>query len=454
MRASSGDRLALAEATRRGFASRRSPRSATGSRGWIAALALGALVELALLAVWQRNGYWDFSDGVYALSARELLHGLMPYRDFAAAQPPPVYLLGALLLAVHDGLTWLRAALGAVDLVTAGLVGVCVWRLTGRRSLTVVAVLMAPLLPISLHEHAQLTPETFAAPLVLAGAICCAREGSGTAGGALLAFAAACKLAFVLPALAVALVCRQRRRATVALLVTGAILAGLSLAVFGVGVGRDAVQAQLQVGRASLHHAGGLLAQAAWNEFPLLLAAAVAVGLSGVGELRGEDRELARSLAAAALAGLVLALTVFKRGSYINVLVVAEPELLVLAVCGAFWAWRRWARSRGAVVLVAALLAAQSVSLLTSPGDPWAAKRPGAQSGLAWSASPAAISRAVAAARRCPPTEAYSGTPYVAFLAGRRMPGSQPDLFLLENAPAARSFAARAALDTPRCPPT
>ena len=40
--------------------------------------------------------------------------------------------------------------------------------------------------------------------------------------------------------------------------------------------------------------------------------------------------------------------------------------------------------------------------LLISPGDPWAAKGSGAQSGLAWSASPAAVDRAVAVARRCP----------------------------------------------------
>jgi hypothetical protein len=67
-------------------------------------LIAGGAAEFALLALWQRNGYWDFSDGVYAQSAREVVHGLAPYRDFAAAQPPPVYLLGALLLLIHDRL--------------------------------------------------------------------------------------------------------------------------------------------------------------------------------------------------------------------------------------------------------------------------------------------------------------------------------------------------------------
>ena len=68
----------------------------------IGLLVLGAALELALLLAWQRNADWGFSGGVYADSAREFLHGLVPYRDFAAAQPPPAFLFGALLLAVGD----------------------------------------------------------------------------------------------------------------------------------------------------------------------------------------------------------------------------------------------------------------------------------------------------------------------------------------------------------------
>ncbi|MGH2927485.1 MAG: hypothetical protein ACRDL8_04725, partial [Solirubrobacteraceae bacterium] len=91
------------------------------------------VIELVLLAVWQRNAYWEFSDGVYAQSARELVQGLAPYRDFAAAQPPAVYLVGAVLLEVHDGLASLRAGMAVADLVSAVLVCVCVWRLTKVR---------------------------------------------------------------------------------------------------------------------------------------------------------------------------------------------------------------------------------------------------------------------------------------------------------------------------------
>ena len=54
------------------------------------------------LAAWQGQAYWEYSDGVYSLSARQLLDGRALYEDFAAAQPPPLYLLGAAALAISD----------------------------------------------------------------------------------------------------------------------------------------------------------------------------------------------------------------------------------------------------------------------------------------------------------------------------------------------------------------
>ncbi|HTX33102.1 MAG TPA: hypothetical protein VMD09_17105 [Solirubrobacteraceae bacterium] len=433
-------------------ARRAGERPAAFSRLGLALLVLLSVVEFVLLALWQRNGYWDFSDGAYAQSAREFVHGLVPYRDFAAAQPPPVYLVGALLLSLHDGLASLRAGMALFDLITAALVGAAVWRLSGLRWLAVASAAAAPLLPVSLHEHALLMPETLAAPLLLGGAILGARRESAFAAGLLLALAAWCKLAFVIPALAIALVAISRRRTLLSLVVAGAGLAALSLGLFGAGVWREAVHAQLQVGSASLHHVGGLLAQAIWSELVLLIGAAAALWLGFSGRAPVADRALMRTLVAAAGAALILVLTVFKRGSYINVLVIAEPPLLALAACGAAWVFPRGMAWRLAVLGLTTLLGLESLSLLISPGDPWAAKRPGAQSGLAWSAGPASVDRAVSAARRCPAGVAYSGDPYYAFLAGRRMPGQQPDLFILANAPVDGAFAARAARDRPRCP--
>lgn len=417
-----------------------------------AAVAAGLVLELVLLAVWQRNGYWDFSDGVYAESSREFLHGMVPYRDFAIAQPPLVYLVGVVLLAIHDGLASIRAGMALADLVTAILVGVCAWRLTGLRAVAVATALLSPLLPISLYGHAQLVPETLAAPLLLAGVLLCARRGGAGVGGVLLALAVVAKLAFALPALAIALSTRQRREATLTLILAGAVFAIASVAAFGIGVWREAVQAQFQVGRTSLHVAAGPVAQGAWNELPLVVPAAAGVWLVWTRREQPLDMELMRTLVAAALAGLLLVFTVFKQGSYVNVLVVAEPPLLVLAAAGAVWSARRSRAASIAIGLLGALLAAQIVSLLVDPASAPIAQRPGARKALVWTAGPGTVDLTVGIARLGPAAQAYSGDPYYAFLSDRRMPGDQPDLFMLEHAAIDARFARRAAADQPRWP--
>ncbi|MDQ6777101.1 MAG: hypothetical protein M3071_12995, partial [Actinomycetota bacterium] len=206
------------------------------------ALAAGA-VELALLALWQRNGYWEYSDGVYAETARLLLRGHGLYSDVAAAQPPPVYLFGALLLSIHDGLASLRAGLALVELITGALVALSVWRLCGRGALALAAGALAPLLPITLHEHAQLLPETVAAPLVMGGALWSARRERAFAAGVLLGLAVVCKLAFALPALAIALASVARRRVLAGLVLAAGALTLAGLAGFGPALWREAVRA-------------------------------------------------------------------------------------------------------------------------------------------------------------------------------------------------------------------
>jgi hypothetical protein len=90
--------------------------------------------------------------------------------------------------------------------------------------------------------------------------------------------------------------------------------------------------------------------------------------------------------------------------------------------------------------------------LVIAPGDPVIARRPFARGGLDYTLSPAAVTSAVAAAHRCPFGIAYSGPPYLAFLANRQMPGNQPDQFIIRYAAIDAPFARRATLDTPRCP--
>jgi hypothetical protein len=104
------------------------------------------------------------------------------------------------------------------------------------------------------------------------------------------------------------------------------------------------------------------------------------------------------------------------------------------------------------LAVLGVLLTAQSVSVLADPSSPSVAKRPGAASGLAWTAGPKTVNAAVSAARHCPHAVAYSRDPYFAFLADRRMPGDQPDTFMLGYASTDVAFAARASQDQPRCP--
>jgi hypothetical protein len=201
-----------------------------------------------------------------------------------------------------------------------------------------------------------------------------------------------------------------------------------------------------------LHYVAGLLAQAAWSELPLVIGLVAFLTMARRQQVQIRDPALARTITAAAIGGLALALTVVKRGSYINVLVVADPALVVLAMCAAAAAWGMGARARATASVIAALLAAQTISLLLHPSDPWLAVRPFAQSGLAWTETPSQVTQAVAAAQRCPQRLAYAGDPYIAFLAFHRMPGLQPDIFMLAHATEDAAFARRAARDTPDCP--
>jgi hypothetical protein len=486
--------------------------------------AFGAAALLVALALWQRNGYWEYSDGVYALTARLFLHGGDLYGEIAAAQPPPIFLFGAGALAIGDSAGFLRAAVAAVQLATSGLVLVAVWRLTRSRPGAVVAALVLLLAPWTLREHAQLIPETFAAPLLLGAALAAGRasgggDGAGAAGraallaGVLAALATAFKLAFVLPAILVMVVGVRGRSARVrglaAFVGTGAVLGLASLAVFGEPLLDGAVRAQRETGLAGLSYVGGLWAQAGWNLLPLLACAALAWPL----RRRLADAALARSLAAAAIGGLLLLTTLFKSGSYLTVVVAIEPPLVCLGAAGVVAAWREWRQgaagdrelgaggaaeegaaagrreagsgqktaaggaaddgaaagrraaggaagwSAGAAPWALGLAAAaillgvvQVGSLLVAPSDPAVFTRPSADSGPGWDLSPDAVDAEVARMRACPPGVAASGPPYLAFVAERRIAGDQPDQFIVQHAPVYAAQRAVIDADRPLCP--
>ena len=407
---------------------------------------------LVALGLWQGQGYWEYSDGVYSLSARYVLDGRELYSDFAAAQPPSLFYVGAAVLAIDDSATAIRVAMAACKAVVSLLVLVAVWRLTGRRDAALLAALASLLTPWAVREHAQLLPETLAAPLIMGAALAAGRRSTALLAGILGAVAVTFKLAFVLPALAIVLLGRHVRQGLTGFAGAGAVLAAAFLAAFGESLWTNVVRAQMQAGYASLQTIAGLWAQAGWNALALLVLAA----LAWPGRARLRDPDLARSLGAAAIGSLLLLATLLKSGSYLTVMVVVEPPLVCLAACGVVAALQeRSAAQRCASRLLAGaacvVTSAQVLSLLLSPDDPALFTRPLAASGPARRLSDAEVAAAARAIAACPPGSTYAGPPYLAFVARRDIAGLQPDPYIIQAAPVLSAFRTRADADPRIC---
>jgi hypothetical protein len=425
--------------------------------GW-APLAVFALIAAALVCailIPRGDSYWNFSDGVYLYSANAVLHGQGLYTDFASAQPPPVYYVGAGILSLGDSPSTFRVVLALVNVLTGLTVLIAVHRLTGRPDLAAVAGALALVTPRALHDAANLLPETFAAPLIMAAALLASRRATAALGGLAAAAAVAFKLAFVLPAGALILGAAAARRYLAGLVVAGIVFGVVFLAAFGTAFLDEVVTAQRQVGLASASFIWLELRQAAWNLLPFALPVVAAWNW----RRRTKDPALLRAMFMAALGSLAVFVTIVKYGAYINLAVIVEPPLLALGAAGVAWAWDARATLKGAIrvgaiagVLFLALGVAQAGGLLLSPSAPWPFARPGSPSTLGWVTSPTETDSALARIRRCPPGLAYSGPPYFAFLADRRMPGGQGDPFIVANAPINAEFLAEARRDRPRCP--
>ncbi|MGH2841023.1 MAG: hypothetical protein ACRDKY_09395, partial [Solirubrobacteraceae bacterium] len=294
--------------------------------GW---LLLGFAV-LGGLALWQGEGYWEYSDGVYSLSARQLLDGQSLYDDFAAAQPPSLFYLAAGALALSDSLTAIRVEMAAFKLATSLLVLVAVRRLTRRRDAALGAALVALVTPWALREHAQLVPETVGAPLLMAAALAASRRSSAALAGVLGAVAATFKVAFLLPAALIVLFGRDVRRGMTWLAAASLAFAFVFGLAFGEPLWTNVVEAQAEAGRSSLRYVGELWAQGGWNALPLLALAA----LAWHERARLHDPDLVRTLLAACAGALLLFATLFKHGSYLTLMVVLEPPLVALAAGG------------------------------------------------------------------------------------------------------------------------
>ena len=415
------------------------------------------LVTLAAVQVVHGLSYWNYSEGVYALTTRLFLHGGDLYGTVVAAQLPPIFVAGAGILAVHDGITWLRLVLGALQL-GAGLLGaVAVWRMT--RS-TVGAALTAPLAlltPWAIHEHGALTPEMFLAPLLLGGVLLADRPGKAPVVGVLAGLCAFVKVPFLLPAVVLVLCSTDRWRT--ARWAAGVLVAQVvaATAVFGSALWRDTVTAQFDTGTRALSQLVGYWAQALWNLIWLIVPAGVATWW----RRDTRDPALALRLAALGLATLLTVWTTTKNGTGLNSLVPVEAMLVPLAMTGAVVGVRR-ARAAGAArpwrwagpVLAVGLVmvVAQGISLMADPRTGFPFLRPFSAPAWGISLTGEQVDEVVARARACDPALATSYAPFIAYLAHRRPPGGQPDGFITVRSPALAPAARAIAADLPVCP--
>src|SRR3954451_3030645 len=245
-------------------------------------LAMGAALGAAVLAALHADRgreLWDFSEGVYVLTSRLLIHGGDLYGHVVVAQPPGLFVFGGAALGVHDGIEWLRLCVGAWQLLAGVLWARIVWRLTASRVATVLTPAVALLLPWNLHEHGALTPELIAPPLLL-GAVLLASRPRGRApgdAGVLAALAVGVKLPYALPAAVIVLLAANRRRAMLWALVTLPVEAAVAFALLGDGLWRYIVTAQSHSGWQNAHDLLRVWAQEGWNLLGLVVAAACAL---------------------------------------------------------------------------------------------------------------------------------------------------------------------------------
>ena len=337
--------------------------------------------------------------------------------------------------------------------MTGLLAAEAVWRLTASRAAALAAAGLVVVTPWATHQHGLLLPEQLGAPLLLGAALLASRPQTACWAGVLAAVAVFAKLPFALPA--ALLIAASPARGAAARWALGALGAQALLftALFGAGLWRQVVTAQVQAGD-GLEFQIGAWVQAGWNLLALLVFAAVALWLRRSGGSR--EPALLATLAAAAAGALALTLTIVKPGTGLNVVVPSEPLLVTLAVAGVVWALRMpqlRARAGVAAAALGLLLLAQSASLLLDPANPRPFHRPLSSSpGWKVSYSREEMRGLVEGAERCPPGAVYTGPPLAAFLARRRVAADQPDAFIVSRAEMHAGVLRRLLADSSRCP--
>ncbi|WP_437951109.1 glycosyltransferase family 39 protein [Sorangium sp. So ce296] len=158
------------------------PARVAGARA-ICAVSLGAIAFLLLQIL--TYGYGR-DQGIYAMVARAVLDGGMPYRDAFDFKPPGIFLIYALARALFGPAQW-----GIRALEVAGLAGMCLamtslaGRAFGDRRIGIVAAALAVLVHAQLDFWHTAQPESFGGMLTVAALLVAARGvGQGRAAGA------------------------------------------------------------------------------------------------------------------------------------------------------------------------------------------------------------------------------------------------------------------------------
>lgn len=416
---------------------------------WTIATAVAVGVVIFVLGQLMRGGlsYWNFSEGVYALTSRLFLHGHLLYSDVVVAQPPALFLYGAGVLSLHDSLPFLRLVFSFMHLIAGLIGGRIAWRLTGKPSAMVFGLVLVMLAPWSIHEHGFILPETFAAPLILASVLLAARKNTAPYAGVILGVIALTKLPFIIFTLAIILTAAARKRVALWAIGTIAVLLVGSLAIFGAQpMYEQIVVAQQQTGIKPMVTIIDRFSQGGWNLIGLVVCSIFA--WFGYRSRCLKDRPLAQTVAGAVFAGFVLPLGIIKNGTGLGTLVPTEAVLAITAATGVVVAHQFVRRSTGhrrillgSASVVASLAAlftvAQGISVLTSSAlEPHLFATPNGNAALTWRVGATEIREAVERLQSCPSGAPLQGkgAVHMAFITNRSVEADQPDKFLIEHA--------------------
>lgn len=310
------------------------------SRPYRSAFYFLTVLFLAITLIRVDHSCLDAADSAYLISADAFAGGLMPYRDFLAAHPPLLYLLGVPLAWLGGGVLPFRIF---SLLVLAGL-GIAVWRLalrlTGRDDIAFLAGGFMLFAPLSLYFSKLFIQDSLVALLAVA-AMSLLLGGSrrqAAAAGILCIFAALLKLTF-LPLLLVFIIYVYRyRREHLSLFLWISIAIPLALVLLLELISssaflEDIILAQASKGYSLANLSGGL--HRIWRmDLPLLVAAVPGLWYMNR-QLRAAGRGDARFMMLGWLAaGALVLLTLTADGHDTNLFQLMEPTVVLLAAWG------------------------------------------------------------------------------------------------------------------------